>query len=327
MFRLLITARSFGLADPEVFKEIEKIKGVVYIKPNHDSAFNEAEMIDLVKDANGIIVGTDKITDAVIDHARDLKIILKNGVGVDNIDISSATRAGIIVTNIPGVNDTSVAEMTFSLILSLSRGIIRFFLDGQKGKWDKCLTHNIYGKTLGIIGTGKIGGKVIDRAIAFGMHVLAYDVIKDKEIEKLHNVQYTSLNDLLGNSDFVSLHIPLTESTKGLIGLNEIKRMKDSAFLVNTSRPGIVDEKVVINTIRKGRLSGAAFDVLQKFPPDFEYLDLGSKLIITPHVSAYTYEALQETDFSNVQAVKEYLETGIPTSVNVLNISNQNCKG
>lgn len=319
MFRLLITARSFGQANPDIFKKIEKIKGVEYFKPDHDVAFSEAEMIGLVGAMNGIIVGTDKITRPVIEQAKNLKIILKNGVGVDNIDMSAATGAGIMVTNIPGVNDISVAEMTFAFILSLSRNIVHFYDHGQQGCFDKLLTRCIYGKTLGVIGTGRIGSEVISRALAFGMKILAYDLIKNEAAEKMPDLHYTDLDFLLGNSDIITLHIPLTDATEGLIGLPEVEKMKKGSFLVNTSRPGIVDEKAVVNAIRKGKLGGAGLDVLHKFPPDYDYLDLGSKLLITPHVSAYTYEALGTTDFCNVQAIQEFVENGVPTSVNILN--------
>jgi len=321
MFRLLITARSFGISDPNVFNELEKIKEISYIKPDHINAFNEAEMIDLSKNVNGIIVGTDKITKSVIENAKDLQIILKHGVGVDNIDISSATNAEIIVSNMPGINDISVAEMTFAFILSFSRGIIEFFQNAQRGKWSKYITHDVYGKTLGVIGTGRIGREVINRAIAFGMNILAYDLIRNEEIEKKPNVHYSSMNDLLENSDIITLHVPLTETTKGLIGLNEIEKMKDSVFLVNTSRPSIVDEKAVMNAVRKGKLRGVAIDVLEKLPPDYEYLDMGSKLIITPHVAAYTYETLGLMDIRIVKAIKEFIFEGMPTSVNILNKS------
>lgn len=319
MFRLLITARSFGQANPDIFKKIEEIKGVNYIRPDHDVAFSEAEIIGLVGDMNGIIVGTDKITGPVIEQAKNLKIILKNGVGVDNIDMPAATNAGIMVTNIPGVNDVSVAEMTFAFILSLSRDIVYFHDHGQRGCFNKHLTHGIYGKTLGVIGTGRIGREVISRALAFGMRILAYDLVKNEDAKKMRDLHYMDLDDLLGNSDIITLHIPLTEATEGLIGLAEVEKMKKGAILVNTSRPGIVDEKDVVNAIRKGKLGGAGLDVLLKYPPDFDYLDLGSKLIITPHVSAYTYEALGTTDLCNVQAIREFIEDGVPTSVNIIN--------
>ncbi len=319
MFRLLITARSFGRANPDIFKKIEEIKGIKYLKPDHDVAFSEAEMIGLVGEMSGIIVGTDKITRPVIEQAKDLKIILKNGVGVDNIDMSAATSAGIMVTNIPGVNDISVAEMTFALILSLSRNIVHFYDHGQRGKFDKLLTHVVYDKTLGVIGTGRIGREVISRALAFGMKILAYDLVKNEDAEKMPGLHYTDLDSLLGYSDIITLHIPLTDATEGLIGPAEIEKMKKGSFLVNTSRPGIVDEKAVMEAIRKGRLGGAGLDVLYRYPPDYDYLDLGSKLLITPHVSAYTYEALGTTDLCNVQAIKEFIESGVPTSVNILN--------
>lgn len=321
MFRLLITARSFGQANPDIFKKIEEIEGVEYSKPDHDVAFSETEMIGLVGKMNGIIVGTDKITKPVIEQAKDLKIILKNGVGVDNIDVAAATDAGIMVTNIPGVNDISVAEMTFAFILSLSRNIVYFYNNGQRSCFDKLLTRGVYGKTLGVIGTGRIGREVISRALAFGMKILAYDLVKNEAVEKTRDLQYTDLDSLLGNSDIITLHIPLTDATKGLIGLAEVGKMKKGAFLVNTSRPGIVDERSVVNAIREGWLGGAGLDVLNRFPPDYDYLDLGSKLIITPHVSAYTYEALGLTDLRNVQAIREFVGEGVPTSVNIINLS------
>lgn len=319
MFRLLITARSFGISNPDIFSQIDKINKVEYLRPDHTGAFNEREMIDLSKDVDGIVVGTDKITNSVIENAIKLKIILKHGVGVDNIDIPSATKAGIMVTNMPGVNDASVAEMVFAFILSYSRGIIDLFLNAQRREWNKYITHDINGKTLGVIGTGRIGREVIKRAIAFGMHILANDVIRNPEVENNPNVQYTSMDNLLRDSDIITLHVPLTEQTKGLIGLNEIEKMKDSVFLVNTSRPGILDEKVAIAAVREKMVGGVAIDVLGKYPPDYDYLDLGSRAILTPHVASYTYEVLELMDRMIIDAIKEFISKGMPTSVNILN--------
>lgn len=319
MFRLLITARSFGISDPDIINEIKKIKEVEFIRPTHDKAFNEEEMIGLSENVDGIIVGTDKVTKSVINNAKNLKIILKHGVGVDNIDIQAATEAGIIVTNMPGINDSSVADLAFTFILAYSRGILDLFLNAQQGIWGKYLTHDVSGKTLGVIGTGRIGREVINRAIAFGMKVLAYDVIKNPEIEEKPNVQYASMDDILKDSDFITVHVPLTEQTKGLISLEEISKMKDSVFLVNTSRPGILDEKAVMDAVRKGGIGGAGIDVLEKYPPNYDYLDLGSKVIITPHIASYTYEMLNLMDKKIINAVKEYIMNGMPDSVNILN--------
>jgi D-3-phosphoglycerate dehydrogenase len=201
MFRLLITARSFGISNPTIIEELDKIEDFEYLRPNHTKAFDEREMVNLSKDATGIVVGTDKITKSVIKNAKNLKIIMKHGVGIDNIDLASAIEAGIMVTNLPGINDTSVAEMAFMFILSYSRGVIDLFNNAQMGKWGKYISHDVFGKTLGVVGTGRIGREVIKRAIAFGMNILAYDVIRNPELENNPNVQYTNMDTLLCPTD------------------------------------------------------------------------------------------------------------------------------
>ena len=319
MFKLLITARSFGISNQNIFNELKKIKEIEFIRPVHAKAFNENEMIEIIKDADGIIVGTDKITKSVIEKAKSLKIILKHGVGVDNIDIPAATKAGIIVTNMPGINDSSVADLAFAFILSFIRGIIDLFQNAQQEKWEKYLTHDLKEKTLGVVGTGRIGREVINRAIAFGMNVLAYDVIKNQEVENNPNVKYLTLNDLFKESDIITVHVPLTEDTRGLISTNEIRIMKESVFLVNTSRPGIIDEKAAIDAVRERRIGGVGIDVLEKYPPDYDYMDLGPKVILTPHIASYTYEMLELMDKRIIEAVLEFITHGMPTSVRVLN--------
>jgi len=157
MFNLLITARSFGFASSKALEEFGKFQNLSIDQPAHDLAFSEQQMLSLVPGMDAIIVGTDKITRNVIQNADRLKFITKHGVGVDNIDLPAATEAGIIVTNMPGINDRAVADMTFGMVLSLSRGICRASSQIKRRAWDKVLGHDVFGKVMGVIGTGNIG--------------------------------------------------------------------------------------------------------------------------------------------------------------------------
>jgi len=315
MFNLLVTARSFGYSSRRGIEALSGLPGLTFAKPEHIQAFNEAEMCSLIGDYDGLIVGTDAVSAKVIASGQRLKIIAKHGVGVDNIDLKAATRAGIVVTNLPGMNEKTVAEMTMGLAIALLRQICAGSQQARAGNFQKYLSHDLWGKTIGVIGTGRIGLEVIRRARAFDMHVLAYDALPNSEAALAFGFQYVGvLEDLVRQADIITLHVPLTPQTKGLIDGPQIAIMKPGAVVINTARAGIVDETALVQALRDGRIAGAALDVFSARSLEHKDALALPNLIITPHVAAYTYETLEGMDMAIVGQFETVLRGEIPAS-------------
>ncbi len=222
-----------------------------------------------------------------------LKVIGRAGVGVDNIDIESARELGVRVVNAPHATSTAVAEHTFALMLSLCRHIPEATRRMRAGEWPKkeLIGSELSGKTLGIIGLGRIGTEVAQRATAFGMRVLSYDPYLDQEQQARCGAQGCALDALLEQSDFITLHLPLTEETAGLLDRSAIKQLKPSARIISTARGGLIDEDALLDSLRSGQLAGAALDVFANEPPGDNGLIDHPAVITTPHIAGQTVEA------------------------------------
>lgn len=235
-----------------------------------------------------------KVTADVLAAATRLQIIGRAGVGVDNIDVQAATRQGIVVVNSPEGNTIAAAELTVAMLLALSRQIPQADASLRAGRWErkKFLGTEVYGKTLGIIGLGKIGGEVAHRARAFGMTLIAYDPFATEERAADYGAALVTLDELYRRSDFITLHVPLNDQTRGLIGAEQIAKMKDGVRIINCARGGLVDEQALAEAIRAGKVAGAAFDVFRQEPPPPDHpLLLLSENVVTPHLGASTEEA------------------------------------
>lgn len=256
----------------------------------------EKKLLQIIQGIDGIIAGNDELTARVIEAADRLKVISKYGVGVNNIDVEAATRNRIIVTYTP--NHNAVADLVFGMMLGLARRIYQANSLVKTGSWPRpFIGTDVWGKTLGVIGTGRIGQAVIKRAKGFEMEVLAYDVLQDDRLAPELGFEYVSLDDLLHEADFLTIHVPLTDKTRRLIGGREFGLMKPTAFLINTSRGGIVDEGALFITLTEKKLAGAALDVYDQEPPSLSspLLKLDS-MIVTPHMGADTEEGLKSMD-------------------------------
>jgi len=211
-----------------------------------------------------------KITADIINEAKNLKVIARAGVGVDNIDVEAATRRGIIVMNTPGGNTISTAEHTMSLILALARNIPQACNDLKMGNWErkKFMGVELYGKTIGIIGLGRIGREVAIRCKAFGMNVIGYDPVVSSEIALKFGVELVSeIDEIYRRSDFITVHVPLNDETRGMIGRNELAKCKRGVRIINCARGGIIDEMALLEAIESGHVAGAALDVFAQEPP------------------------------------------------------------
>jgi D-3-phosphoglycerate dehydrogenase len=305
--KILITPRSFGKASHLPFEMLEEY-GYEIIRNESGKQYTEEELLHIVEDIDGMIVGLDPISEKVIDKGKKLKVISKYGVGLDNIDLEAAKKNGVKVTFTPGANNESVADFAFSLMLSLSRSVNRLDKIVRNNDWRKLIGTEIYGKTIGIIGTGAIGKGVAKRATGFNMEILGYDIYPDKDFADGIGMNYVDKKTILEKSDFVSLHVPLTDEMYHFIDKKELDMMKDTAFLINTSRGGIVNEDALYNALKDKKISGAALDVFETEPPINNKLITLDNIILSPHCGASTVDATNRMGVMAAEGLISILE-------------------
>ncbi len=265
-------------------------------------------------DADGLVVrSATRVTSELLEHAPRLRVVGRAGVGVDNIDLDAATRRGVLVMNTPGGNAASVAEHTLALLLALARSVPQLNAAIHAGRWEKsgAVGIELRGKTLGLVGLGRVGSEVARRMRALEMRVLAYDPYISENVAQEAGVELVPLAELLARSDFISLHTALSTATEKLICAESISQMKRGARLVNTARGELVDEAALAEALRSGHLAGAALDVFAVEPPRGSPLVGLPNLIATPHVAGSTREAQEEVGTQIAQQVRDYLAEGM----------------
>jgi D-3-phosphoglycerate dehydrogenase len=299
------TAVTFGRAKEPV-ERLQAAGCEVRLNP-YGRPLHKNELSEFARDADAIILGNDTLPASVIKKFKKLKIIARYGVGFDGVDIAEARDMGIEVTYAPAANREETADFTFGLILDLERHISQMIIDTRSGKWNKITGTSLYGKTIGIIGVGQIGTAVARRAMGFGMDILGYDIEQRNE-PTVYGVVYTTLNDLLRRSDVITIHLPLDDSTKNLIGARELKLVKPGSILINTARAGIVRHGALDHALQTGKLAGFAIDVFSQEPPEHQpYYDY-ENVLVTPHVAGHTVEAARRMGnivVDNILAVKD----------------------
>lgn len=282
-------AVTFGIFNKVPVERLEDAGCEVRLNP-YGRPLTPAEIVEHAKDADVIILGNDRLDSATIGKLPNLKLVVRHGAGLDNIDFSELGKRDITVANTPGANKEETADLTFALILDLARMVTQSINQLKGGVWNKIPGRSLYGKTIGIIGVGAIGMAVASRAMGFGMDILGNDIVQRDEAARF-GLLYTSLNELLSASDVVTIHAPLTSATKNLIGARELKRMKPGALLINTARAGVVREAALEKALMSGHLGGYAVDVYAKEPPDpTSYMSLPN-VLTTPHIGSSTMEA------------------------------------
>jgi D-3-phosphoglycerate dehydrogenase len=315
MPKVLVTARSFRKMQGDHWRVLQEA-GYEIVTPEQDQPLKEAEMIPLIGDVEAALVGNDAVTERVIAAARRLKVISKHGVGVDNVDVPAATRAGVIVTNTPGANQVAVAELTVALIMALTRKLAYHDTVVKAGGWSRIIGTELAGKTVGLVGLGRIGREVVLRLKGFRVKFLAHDVYQDTAFAAEHGVQFVTLDELLAEADIVTLHAVLTADTQSLIGEKELARMKPGAYLVNTARGGLVDEQALSRALTENRLAGAGLDVFADEPPkDSPLLQLGDKVLLAPHLGAQTTETVLRMGRMAAENVVQVLKGERPAGV------------
>ena len=279
------------------------------------------ELLEIIPEYHALIVRSQtKVTRDVIERGENLKVIGRAGVGVDNIDVSAATENGVIVVNAPEGNTISAAEHTIAMLMALVRKIPQANSSLKSGKWERkrFMGVEVRGKTLGVIGLGRIGSLVASRALGMEMKVLAYDPFISKEKAKELGVTLTSLQEVIMKSDFITIHTPLTQNTYHMIGEEEFQIMKRGVYIINCARGGIIDEKALYDAIKSGKVAGAALDVFEEEPPYNSPLLELDEVIVTPHIAASTIEAQKSVGVIIAEEVINALK-GLPVK-NAVNL-------
>jgi phosphoglycerate dehydrogenase-like enzyme len=289
--RVLVTVRSFGGAQPELREELES--AVREVRWNElGRPLDPGELREAIADVDGVIAGVDRFDASVIDAAERLRVIARHGVGTDGVDLSAAARRGVVVTNTPGANADAVAELAIGLMIALARQIPRGDRLIRSGGYRALRGIQLGGRTVGLLGVGRTGSAVARRAAALGCQVLGFDPALTPAELQASGASPAPHRKVVAESDFLSLHVPVTEATRAMVDASLLAQMKPGAFLVNTARGELVVESDLVAALDEGRLAGAALDALRDEPPAPDNPLLGrDDVILTPHSGADTEEA------------------------------------
>jgi D-3-phosphoglycerate dehydrogenase len=282
------------VSDPLSARAVAALRAAPGLHVEERKGLGEADLLPLVADIDAWIVrGATQVTRKLIESAPRLRWVARAGAGLDNIDVAAAKERGIAVLNVPGANAVAVAELVFGLLLGLLRHIPEADASVRRGEWDKSrfMGRELRGKTLGIVGLGKIGRAVAQRALAFEMTCVGHDPLVPEADVRAMGIEPLALDDLVSRADVLTLHVPLSPETRGLIGADRIARLPRGAFLVNAARGGLVDEAALLGALESGAIAGAALDVFSAEPPKGSPLVGHPRVVATPHVGAATVEA------------------------------------
>jgi phosphoglycerate dehydrogenase-like enzyme len=266
-------------------------RGCELIEHDHSKLLERPEVLRMIGEASGYLASLDQVNAEFYDAAPALRVVSAQGVGYDHIDVEEATRRGVTVCTCAGGNNRAVAELAFAMILNLARRVQEVDAKVRDGEWPRLIGTELWGKTIGIVGLGRVGKSTALIARGFGMRVLATDIKWDITFADQNNISYVPLPRLLAESDFVSLHCPLTPQTRGMIDEAAIERMKPTAFLINTARGPIVKESALVGALNERMIAGAGLDVFETEPhPANPYLSLPNT-IVTPHLGGSSLES------------------------------------
>ena len=291
--KILVTPRSFGKSDPHAF-QILRDAGLEVVVNDSGGILDREALGARLADCDGVVIGVDPLDAGVLAKAPGLKAIAKYGVGVDNIDLDECKKRGIKVSRTVGANADAVADYAFALMMAVARRVPRIDAMCRRGDWSKVTGIDIYGKTLGLLGLGAIGKGMAARARGFGMRVMAYDVFWDAAYAANSGVEKATPEEIYADADFISLHVPLTNETRGMIGADQLAAMKPTAIIVNTARGGIIDEDELLAALRDKRIYGAGIDAFEEEPPaNKEWFTLDN-VVIGSHSAASTNGATEK---------------------------------
>lgn len=289
--RVLVTATSYGMTDPSLRTELESLVGEVTYNPA-GHPLTGPELAAMIPGVDGMIAGLDEITSEVIAAGDRLRVIARYGVGLDRVDLDAARRKGVVVTNTPGANAVSVAELAVALMLALARHLVEANQQTKAGAWPRLKGTTLRGKTVGLIGLGAIGRHTAQILHGFGSRVIGYDPAVTAEQAAAFGVEWMERDRVVEEAEFLSLHLPVTPQTEGMFDRALIGKMRPGAYLVNTARSELIDRTALLEALQAGRIAGAALDTFHREPPDpsDELLQL-QQVIVTPHTGAHTDDA------------------------------------
>lgn len=304
MNNILTSPSSFGQISREPFDILEKNGFIIQNNP-YSRKLTENEVVELAKECVGIVAGVEPLTKKVMDALPNLKCISRVGVGMDSVDLDYAKQKGITVVNTPDGPTRSVAEMSIALTYSLLRKIPQADANIKKGIWKKGIGNLLFGKTVGVVGLGRIGKMVAEMYSKLGNTVIGFDLYPDKEWAKQNSVKLVDLDELMHKSDVISLHVPPNKDKTAIIGKDQLLKMKKSAFLINAARGGVVDETALFDLLEQNNIAGAAIDVFSEEPYNGPFVTIDN-VILTPHLGSYAAEGKLKME---IDAVKNLIES------------------
>jgi phosphoglycerate dehydrogenase-like enzyme len=285
-----------------LFAQILREAGLELTYPSRAAQLTESELLEQLPGHQAVLAGSEPYTRRVLEAAPGLKVIARVGVGYDAVDVRAATDCGVAVCITPGANQDAVAEHTFGMMLALAKQIVRHHVSMRAGGWPRQPTLPLRGRTLGIVGLGRIGKAVAVRGAAFGMPLVAYEPFPDTQFVSRYAVKLLPLDKLLAESDYVSLHVPLTPESKYLINRRTLGLMKPTAFLINTARGGLVCEADLLEALRAKRIAGAGLDVFEEEPPGANPLFQLDNVLLTAHIAGVDLQSLEDMAISAARA-------------------------
>lgn len=307
MYKVLITSRSFGKNSNLAAKYLEDNDCELHYAPK--GQLKSQELASIVKGYDALIIGIDEVSREVIEASDNLKVICMHGTGIDHIDVQAASEYGIYVANAPGANRNAVAELTIGLMIAAARNLYLVDNSVRKQTWVREIGFELSGKTIGIVGLGHIGKRVIELLSGFNANILVFSKRIDEEYALKTGVKFVEFDELVKNSDVISLHVPLNKETVGMIQEEQLNMMKRNAILINTSRGGLIDEKALYKALKEKRIAAAALDVFVNEPLESTSLlrELDN-IILTPHVGASTFDTADHVDLINAQSTVSVLK-------------------
>ncbi len=313
--RILVTATNFSGTCPDAFRLLTQA-GLEVVENPHQRPMTLTELSPVVASVSGVMAGVDTWNESVFRIAPNLRVICRFGVGVDNFDIPAATRYGIAMCNCPGANANAVAELVVGLMLALGRQIPLLDSSTRRGAWARTVGVELHGKTIGLVGLGRIARLVVPKVRGFGMKVVAHDpYVWDEQFARENEITRLSFDELLRESDYVSLHAPVTADTRHIMDTRAFGLMRPTAVLINTARGALVDEAALYDALSSGRLARAGLDVYEEEPARNNRLFELENVVVTPHTGAETREAINSVSMMCAQSVVDVLSGRRPVSL------------
>jgi phosphoglycerate dehydrogenase-like enzyme len=302
MPKVLITPTTLAAGEGN-YQEVLRQAGFELVFPARSGQLTEDDLLRELPGVSATVAGSEPYTRRVFQSAKALRVIARAGVGFDAVDLAAATDHGVAVTITPGMNHDAVAEQTFGMLLALAKAIVPFDRGVRAGHWPRQATLPLRGRTLGLAGLGRIGKAVAVRAASFGMHLLAHEPYPDSRFVQRYQITLVPFERLLAESDYLTLHVPLSPESQHLINRRTLALMKPTAFLINTARGGLVCEADLFEALREKRLAGAALDVFEREPPGQSPLFGLDNVVLTPHTAGVDLQSRDDMALSAAQAI------------------------